>query len=271
MATLFYPGCQIKKDYPEASKKLAEYIQSKRPVEVVGCCRVDHGKSTQEDTALVVCNNCANIIAESGDPGSIEFVWEIIDNDPDFPFPDYHGEKMTIQDCWLAVEKRHVQDAIRSLMRKMNIQVVELPENHEKTTFCGMNLTAECNPSNAKLAPKRYGGGGGTHVPPPVPGGAPGLLHRLLQAVYHRQGGLLLQVLPGSPAGRRGGCPAHSAAALPGGMSGLQPHRTRKGPPRIRRSFFCRCRQVGRFWTGAGPDLQRGFPARSRAGDPGFL
>lgn len=103
MATLFYPGCQIKKDYPEASKKLAEYIQSKRPVEVVGCCRVDHGKSTQADTALVVCNNCANIIAESGDPGSIEFVWEIIDNDPDFPFPDYHGEKMTIQDCWLAV------------------------------------------------------------------------------------------------------------------------------------------------------------------------
>ncbi len=80
---------------------------------------------------------------------------------------------MTIQDCWLAVEKRHVQDAIRSLMRKMNIQVVELPENHEKTTFCGMNLTAECNPSNAKLAPKRYVEEGGTHVPPPVPGGAP--------------------------------------------------------------------------------------------------
>ena len=168
MATLFYPGCQIKKDYPEASKKLAEYIQSKRPVEVVGCCRVDHGKSTQADTALVVCNNCANIIAESGDPGSIEFVWEIIDNDPDFPFPDYHGEKMTIQDCWLAVEKRHVQDAIRSLMRKMNIQVVELPENHEKTTFCGMNLTAECNPSNAKLAPKRYVEEGG-HMFRPCP------------------------------------------------------------------------------------------------------
>ena len=169
MATLFYPGCQIKKDYPEASKKLAEYIQSKRPVEVVGCCRVDHGKSTQADTALVVCNNCANIIAESGDPGSIAFVWEIIDNDPDFPFPDYHGEKMTIQDCWLAVEKRHVQDTIRSLMRKMNIQVVELPENHEKTTFCGMNLTAECNPSNAKLAPKRYVEEGGHMFHPMSP------------------------------------------------------------------------------------------------------
>ena len=76
---------------------------------------------------------------------------------------------MTIQDCWLAVEKRHVQDTIRSLMRKMNIQVVELPENHEKTTFCGMNLTAECNPSNAKLAPKRYVEEGGHMFHPMSP------------------------------------------------------------------------------------------------------
>lgn len=169
MATLFFPGCQVKKDYPEASKKLAEYIQSKGAVETVGCCRVDHGKATQKDTALVVCNNCANLVSESGDPGEIAFVWEMIDSDPSFPFPDYHGEKMTIQDCWLAVEKRHVQDAIRSLMRKMNIQVVELPENHEKTTFCGMNLTAPCNPSNAKLAPKRYVEEGGHMFHPMEP------------------------------------------------------------------------------------------------------
>ena len=75
---------------------------------------------------------------------------------------------MTIQDCWLAVEKRHVQDAIRSLMRKMNIDVVELAENHEKTRFCGMNLVAPCNPSNAKLAPKRYVEEGG-HMFQPIP------------------------------------------------------------------------------------------------------
>ena len=152
MANLYFPGCKVKGDFPAASEKLAAYIQSKRVVTPVGCCRVDHDKLTPADTAVVVCNNCANIIAESGDPGQIEFVWEIIDNDPEFPFPDYHGEKMTIQDCWLAVEKRHVQDAIRSLMRKMNIDVVELAENHEKTRFCGMNLVAPCNPSNAKLA-----------------------------------------------------------------------------------------------------------------------
>lgn len=118
MANLYFPGCKVKGDFPAASEKLAAYIQSKRVVTPVGCCRVDHDKLTPADTAVVVCNNCANIIAESGDPGQIEFVWEIIDNDPEFPFPDYHGEKMTIQDCWLAVEKRHVQDAIRSRCAK---------------------------------------------------------------------------------------------------------------------------------------------------------
>ena len=168
MANLYFPGCKVQGDFPAASEKLAAYIQSKRVVTPVGCCRVDHDKLTPVDTAVVVCNNCANIIAESGDPGQIEFVWEIIDNDPEFPFPDYHGEKMTIQDCWLAVEKRHVQDAIRSLMRKMNIDVVELAENHEKTRFCGMNLVAPCNPSNAKLAPKRYVEEGG-HMFQPIP------------------------------------------------------------------------------------------------------
>lgn len=169
MATLFFPGCQVKKDYPEASKKLAEYIQSKGAVETVGCCRVDHGKATQSDTALVVCNNCANIVSESGDPGEIAFVWEMIDSDPSFPFPDYHGEKMTLQDCWMAADRPNVHKAIRSLLGKMNIQVVELPENREKTTFCGMNLTAPCNPSNAKLAPKRYVEEGGHMFHPMEP------------------------------------------------------------------------------------------------------
>ena len=74
-----------------------------------------------------MCNNCAAIIEENTD-ASIDFLWQIIDRDP-----DYHGEEMTIQDCWVAFEKRHVQDAVRSLMRKMNIKIVELQENYEKT------------------------------------------------------------------------------------------------------------------------------------------
>ena len=73
MANLYFPGCKVKGDFPAASEKLAAYIQSKRVVTPVGCCRVDHDKLTPADTAVVVCNNCANIIAESGDPGPVSY------------------------------------------------------------------------------------------------------------------------------------------------------------------------------------------------------
>lgn len=156
MATMFFGGCTPTADHPEESKKLAEYIHDKYQVDPAGCCRKNHPKLTDQDTAIVVCNNCANIIEESGKADHIDFVWDILDNDPDFPFPDYHGEKMALQDCWMAVGRDNVHRAIRSLLKKMNIEVVELPQNRNDTTYCGMKLTSLCMESDAKLAPKRY-------------------------------------------------------------------------------------------------------------------
>lgn len=40
----------------------------------------------------------AAVIDENTD-AQIQSLWQVIDQDPDFPFPDYHGEEMTIQDC----------------------------------------------------------------------------------------------------------------------------------------------------------------------------
>ncbi len=62
-------------------------------------------------------------------------LWQVIDQDSHCQFPDYQGEKMTVQDRWVAFEKRYVQDAVRSLLRKMNIEIVELEKNLEKLHF----------------------------------------------------------------------------------------------------------------------------------------
>ena len=156
MANVFFPSCKAKADYPASSTLLQEYIAKQYNVSPIGCCRVHHKKLTSEDTGIVVCNNCAAILEESSNVGNIDFVWELIDKDESFPFPDYHNEQMTIQDCWVAVEKRSLQETIRSLLTKMNIDIVELEENYDKTRFCGVNLLSKCNPSNAKLAPHRY-------------------------------------------------------------------------------------------------------------------
>ncbi len=155
MANYFFPSCKTTAQFKEASKSAKEYVNSRFGIKSVGCCRTNHKKLTEEDTAFVVCNNCAAIIEENTN-ARIQFLWQLIEQDPEFQFPDYHGEEMTIQDCWIAFEKRYVQDTVRSLLRKMNIQIIELKENYEKTKFCGVNLLSPCTESNAALAHKRY-------------------------------------------------------------------------------------------------------------------
>ena len=155
MATYFFPSCKATAQYKRASKDARAYVKDKLDLNPIGCCRPNHTKLLAEDTAVVVCNNCALIIEENTD-ANIEFLWQVIDEDPDFPFPDYGGEKITVQDCWIAFDKPQAHDAVRSLMRKMNIEVVELDESREKTKFCGPNLCAPCTESNAELAHKRY-------------------------------------------------------------------------------------------------------------------
>ena len=155
MTTYFFPSCKASAQFKQASKNARVYVKEKLGVGPIGCCRPNHAKLAADDTAVVVCNNCALIIDENTD-ADIEFLWEVIDSDPDFPFPDYRGERITLQDCWIAFDKPAAHEAVRSLLRKMNIKVVELAENRENSKFCGPNLCAPCTESNAELARKRY-------------------------------------------------------------------------------------------------------------------
>ena len=168
MSRVFLPSCKLQARWKEPSAKLLTYLQEKEQVKKIGCCKVFCEKVSPKDQAIVVCNNCAAIMEESSPIRDIEFAWEIIDRDEAFPFPDYHGERMTIQDCLRAYEKRNVQNAIRSLLRKMNINVVELENNFEKADFCGPDLLEPCTEAEQKLAPRRYVMEGG-HMYKPLP------------------------------------------------------------------------------------------------------
>ena len=154
MALVFFPSCQMKKEYPAQSARLAEYLERKLGVVPAGCCRVGHKQLTREDTALVLCHNCAAVTGENSAAG-VEYVWQLIDRDPDFPFPDYGGETMILRDCGNAYDRPEAQEAVRSLLRKLNVTVEELPDNREKAAFCN-TLLSPLRPENAALAPHRY-------------------------------------------------------------------------------------------------------------------
>lgn len=140
MADIFFPSCKAKAAYPEASRKLAAYINARLGVEPIGCCKLNCQKLTKNDRAVILCLNCARVIEKQAVCGDMTFVWELIDQDEDFDFPDYGGEHMTIQDCRIAKGHEEAGTAVRSLMRKMNIVTEELDDSYDQRNFCGSDI-----------------------------------------------------------------------------------------------------------------------------------
>ena len=107
-------------------------------------------------TMVSLCHNCSAIFEERSPEIQRQSLWELILEDENFPYPNYGGEKITVQDCWRQKENRAEQDAVRELLRRMNFEVVELEENYARTKFCGYSLYQPQPPRNPKLAPKRF-------------------------------------------------------------------------------------------------------------------
>ena len=157
MTRTFFPGCKIKARYPEASAWLAEQVAARGYAdEIAGCCRVNHQSLTPDDTAVCICNNCMAMIDEDADNGALDNIWVLIDRDPGFPLPSYAGRVMALQDCGRAYDRADVQGAIRSILRKMDVEVVELPDARGESRFCGASFLGAAPKQDAGFAPRRY-------------------------------------------------------------------------------------------------------------------
>lgn len=186
----YVSGCVFTSQFPELSQRIRDYIASDHELTLLRCCvpgwKVqiyedkmpegplhDSWKDLPHTAAFVpgdevwsLCANCSNIIEECHPKVAVHSLWELIDQDTDFPFPDHSGLKVTIQDCWRSRERPEVQAAVRSLLKKMNIDFVEADKNHGETDFCGNSLYRAQVPRNARLAPKHYvDGAAGKFIP----------------------------------------------------------------------------------------------------------
>lgn len=149
----YLQSCNFTAASPEASKKIRSYMEGKANVKVPGCCRPSQKLFQEGDTVLTICQTCWAITEEVSPKAAKMSFWEYVLNDPDFPWPDYHGEKMTVQDCWRARKKRSLMEAVRECMKRMNIQPVEIEENYENTQFDGVWRFNPVQKRNMDIAP----------------------------------------------------------------------------------------------------------------------
>ena len=144
---IYYPSCNFSAASPATAKKVKAYFEKQMPV--AGCCRVDKRESSPGDIALYICQACRETLE---DKVKTQSMWEYLDALKDFNFPNLNGQKFYVQDCWRDRNHPEIHEAVRSLLKKMHAEAIEIEHNREKSIFCG-NLHYETDDPRLKNYP----------------------------------------------------------------------------------------------------------------------
>ena len=144
---IYYPSCNFSAASPATAKKVKAYFEKQMPV--AGCCRVDKREISPADIALYICQACRETLE---DKVKTQSMWEYLDALKDFNFPNLNGQKFYVQDCWRDRNYPEIHEAVRSLLKKMHAEAIEIEHNREKSIFCG-NLHYETDDPRLKNYP----------------------------------------------------------------------------------------------------------------------
>jgi hypothetical protein len=135
---MFAPGCALMIYKPESAQKLHSVLnENMGEMEMLmTCCQ--HDPDLQQVTEIInICPGCDKRYRSDYEKISTISLWEILADSDFFPFPDYHNKSMTIIDACPTREQEKVQMAIRKILQKMNINLVEPEKPGTKSTCCG--------------------------------------------------------------------------------------------------------------------------------------
>ena len=148
---IFMPGCSLLSFGKENVEVLYEILKKEVPdMEVVTyCCgkpskhiydskffnkRIDKIKKHFDKNIYVACPNCYNTLKEEG--ANIISIWPIIERNIEGSIKEYTG-KFSIHDSCTARKNTIDHQAIRGILKKCNIDFVEMKSNREKAICCG--------------------------------------------------------------------------------------------------------------------------------------
>lgn len=138
MKRVFAPGCALMLYKPQNAEKLhsviTKYLEEMDMLHT--CC--NHEPGFQELTEIInVCPGCDKRYSNDYKNTTTISLWEVLAETDFFPFPDYKGQKMTINDACPIREKSKVHEAVRTLLKKMNINLIEPKRTRDKSICCG--------------------------------------------------------------------------------------------------------------------------------------
>jgi Fe-S oxidoreductase len=138
MKRLFSPGCALMLYKPDLAEKVHVFLNenSGEMETLLTCCH--HDPQLNEPTEIInICPGCDKRFLNDYQNSQTVSLWEILADNDSFPFPDYHGRSMTILDACPTRDQERIHTAIRKVIRKMNISLVEPKNTRAKSICCG--------------------------------------------------------------------------------------------------------------------------------------
>ena len=139
MKCMFAPGCALRKYKPELVEKIYRFLGDRGIAEGVytTCCK-DEQAFSEKVRLIVCCPGCQSRFQRSYPQVEAVSLWKILE-DTDFPFPDYHGARMSIHDSCHARGRNssEMQRSARAVCRRMNIECVEPEHTGDQAVCCG--------------------------------------------------------------------------------------------------------------------------------------
>ncbi|VFQ44150.1 (Fe-S)-binding protein [Desulfoluna butyratoxydans] len=138
MNTVFAPGCALAIENPGAADRILTLLnQHMGPTQRLDTCCRNSPELSPGTTVINVCAGCDKRYRENYPDCTTISLWEILDKEDFWTFPDHKGAPMSVLDpCPVRTENR-VHGAVRSLLEKMNIQVREAERIKNKSICCG--------------------------------------------------------------------------------------------------------------------------------------
>lgn len=159
MTHVYAPGCALMLYKPRLAEKILAHLDAGEG-QVRGhltCCRNEPGL----EPGTVVINTCAGCdkrYRELYEGVSTVSLWEVLADSTSFDFPDYGGAEMSIQDACPTRTEDRVHVAVRRLLDKMNIVIIEPKATRGSAVCCGDSFFRTLPDEQvAKLMAKRAG------------------------------------------------------------------------------------------------------------------
>ena len=135
---VFAPGCALMIYKPDLVVKIHKVLNETfgEMEMLMTCCQ--HKPNLNENTRVInVCPGCDKRFGKDYKGVSTISLWEILNENSFLDYPDYHESSMSIIDACPTRDEDRVQNAIRDLLLKMNIRLVEPKNTRRESTCCG--------------------------------------------------------------------------------------------------------------------------------------